>query len=106
GFMYLFTFVVVVFANFAIFARLSVKGDAAATAQNILAHEGLFRVYMALDLVYCIGAVVLLTALYTLLGPVHRSLALAAAISRVIFTLMWMISTAGQLFALRILHGA
>ncbi len=104
GLAYLVTFAVVVVANFAIFSRLSVVGDAAATARNVLSHEGLFRTYLALDLLYCIGGVVLLTALYALLAPVHRSLALAAAVSRLIFVLTWTLTTVLQYLALRILH--
>jgi len=106
GIAYLLTFAVVVSANFGIFTRLSVPGDAAATARNILAHEGLFRLYLACNVFYVAGVVVLLTALYTLLAPVHRSLALLAAAFRLIFGLMWLLATIIQLFALRLLHGA
>lgn len=106
GLAYLVTIAIVVFANFAIFSRLSVSGDAAATARNILAHEGQFRVYMALDLIYCIGIGVLLTALYTLLAPTHRGVALAATVFRLVFLLMWTLATGAQYFALRILQGA
>ncbi|HEY2954917.1 MAG TPA: DUF4386 domain-containing protein [Candidatus Eisenbacteria bacterium] len=106
GIAYLLTFAVVVSANFGIFTRLSVPGDATATARNILAHEGLFRLYLACNVVYIAGVAVLLTALYTLLGPVHRGLALLAAISRLIFGLMWLLATVIQYFVLRLLHGA
>lgn len=105
GLTYLLTFVIVLFANFALFMRLNVPGDAAATARSLLAHEGQFRTYMALDLVYCIGNVVLLAALYVLLAPVHRGLALAAAFFRLVFVLMWTLATTAQYFALRIFHG-
>src|SRR5207244_661559 len=91
---------------FAIFARLSVPGDAAATARNILTHEGLFRLYLACNVLYVAGVVVLLTALYTLLAPVHRSLALLAAAFRLIFALMWLLATVIPYFVLRLLHGA
>jgi hypothetical protein len=76
GIAYLLTFAIVVSANFGIFVRLSVPGDAAATARNILAHEGLFRLYLTCNVLYVAGVAVLLTALYTLLAPVHQSLAL------------------------------
>jgi len=106
GIAYLLTFAVVVSANFGIFARLSVRGDATATAHNILAHEALFRLYLACNTLYVIGVVVLLTALYTLLAPVHRSLALLAAVLRLIFGLMWLLATVIPYFVLRLLHGA
>ena len=105
GLAYVLTFVIVVFANFAIFMRLNVPGDAAATARSLLAHEGQFRIYMALDLVSCIVSVVLLAALYVLLAPVNRGLAVAAAFFRLVFVLMWTLATAAQYFALRIFQG-
>ena len=106
GMAYLLTFAVVVSANFAIFARLSVPGDAAATARNILAHEGMFRLYLTCNIFYVAGVIVLLTALYALLEPVHRSLALLAAVSRLAFDLMWLLATVIPFFVLRLLHGA
>ncbi|MBZ5568594.1 MAG: DUF4386 domain-containing protein [Acidobacteriia bacterium] len=56
--------------------RLIVAGKAAETARNIMAHERLFRISIVCDLVYCAGLVVLLTALYVILKPVSRGLAL------------------------------
>jgi hypothetical protein len=106
GAAYLLTFAVVVAANFGIIARLSVPGDAAATARNVLAHEGLFRLYIACNVTYVAGVVVLLTALYFLLAPIHRSLALLAAAFRLIFSLMWLLAAVIPYFVLRLLHGA
>src|SRR2546430_14008823 len=93
GFTYLFTLPFVVFANFAIHDRLIVAGNAAETARNILAHERLFRVSIACDLVYCAGLVVLLTALYVILQPVNRGLAWLAAFSRPVYALTWWLIT-------------
>ena len=76
GFTCLFTMAIVVFANFGIHERLMVAGDAAATARNIMAHERLFRIGIACGVIYSGGLVVLLTALYAILKPVNRSLAL------------------------------
>ena len=106
GIAYLLTFAVVVSANFGIIARLSVPGDAVATARNVLASEGLFRLYIACNTLYVAGVVVLLTALYVLLAPVHRGLALLAAVFRLIFGLMWLLAAILPYFVLRLLHGA
>lgn len=81
GLSYLITFAIVVYVNFGIHERLIVEGNAAETARNILAHETLFRVGIAGDLVYCAGVVVLLTALYVILRPVSHGLAILAALS-------------------------
>src|SRR5437870_7586765 len=82
GFTCLFTMAIVVFANFGIHERLIVSGDAAATARNIMANERLFRINIACFLTYGAGIVVLLTALYVILTPVNRGLALLAAFFR------------------------
>ena len=82
GLAYLITFATVVYVNFGIHDRLIVANNAPETARNILAHEPLFRIGIAGDLIYCAGVVVLLTALYVILKPVNRGLALLAAFWR------------------------
>lgn len=106
GFTGLLMMAVVVFANFGIHERLMVAGDAAATARNILAHETLFRINIACFLIYCIGIVVLLTALYMILKPVNRSLALLAAFFRLVYGLTWIVIALNLFEALRLLSGA
>ena len=106
GFSCLFTMAIVVFANFGIHERLMVAGDAAATARNIIAHERLFRIGIACGLIYGAGLVVLLTALYVILKPVNRSLALLAAFWRLVYALMWVLMTLSLFEALRVLSGA
>jgi hypothetical protein len=106
GFTCLFTMAIVIFANFVIHERLIVAGNAAETARNIMAHERLFRVGIACGLIYCAGLVVLLTALYVILKPVNRSLALLAAFWRLVYALMWILMTLNLFDALRLLSGA
>jgi hypothetical protein len=106
GLAYLITFATVVSVNFGIHDRLIVRDNAAETARNILAHEQLFRIGIAGDLIYCAGVVVLLTALYVILGPVSRGLALLAAFWRLVFVLMWLVMTLNLFEALRLLKGA
>src|ERR1700751_5334226 len=92
GFAYLITFATVVYVNFGIHDRLIVENNAE-TARNVLAHERLFRIGIAGDLIYCAGVVVLLTALYVILKPVNRGLALLAAFWRLVWVLMWLAMT-------------
>jgi hypothetical protein len=106
GFTCLFMMAIVVFANFGIHERLMVAGDVAATARNIMAHETLFRINIACFLIYCIGVVVLLTALYVILKPVNRSLALLAALFRLVYGLTWIVIALNLFEALRLLSGA
>jgi hypothetical protein len=106
GFAYLVTFATVAYVNFGIHDRLIAAGNAAETARNILAHERLFRIGIAGDLIYCAGVVVLLTALYVILEPVNRGLALLAACWRLVWVLMWLVMTLNLFDALRLLRGA
>lgn len=91
--------------HFGIHDRL-IESDAAATARNILAHERLFRIGLVGDLIYCVGIVVLLTALYVILRPVSHGLALLAAFWRFVWVLMWLAMTLHLFDALRMISGA
>lgn len=96
----------VIFANFAVHDRLVVAGNVAQTARNIIAHETLFRISIACDLIYSAGLVVLISALYVVLKPVNRNLALLAALWRLVYALMWVRMTLNLFDALRLLSGA
>jgi hypothetical protein len=100
------SFVTVVAVNFGIFGRLIVSGNPAETARNILAHETLFRIGVAGNMVYCVGVVVLLTALYVVLKPISQNLALLAAFGRLIHGLTWLLATLNLFTALRLLSDA
>lgn len=75
GFMFLFTMVTAI-SSAAIRSELVVDGNAAQSASNIMAEQGLFRVSIALDLFTFASIVVLPVALYIVLKPVSRNLAL------------------------------
>jgi hypothetical protein len=104
GLAYLITFAAVVYVNFGIHDRLLVENNAE-TARNILAHETLFRIGIVGDLIYCVGVVMLLTALYVILKPVSKGLALLAAFWRLVWVLMWLAMTLNLFDALRLLKG-
>ena len=73
GAMYLFGFVAV-FDEVYVRGRLIVGNNAEETARNIMAHERLFRLGIAIDLIEMASMVVLLTALYVVLKPVTKTL--------------------------------
>jgi hypothetical protein len=100
------SFATVVAVNFGIFARLIVNGNPAETTRNILAHETLFRIGVAGNMVYCVGDVVLLTALYVILKPVSQNLALLAAFGRLVHGITWLVVTLNLFTALRLLNDA
>jgi hypothetical protein len=106
GFSILFSMAIVVFANYGLLNPLLVRGNAAETARNILAHETQFRVAASCFLTYSLSVVVLLAALYVVLKPVNRGLALAGALFRLVFAMLWLLSTLNLLGALRLLGSA
>jgi len=83
-----------------------VRGNAAETARNIMAHETQFRVAVICFLSYSASVVVLLAALYMILKPINQGLALVGALFRLAFALMWLLSTLNMLGALRLLGSA
>src|SRR5437868_3139444 len=106
GFSGLFAMAIVVFANYALLNPLIVPGNAAETARNIVAHQLQFRVTVTCFLIYSASVVVLLTALYVILKPVNQGLALVGALFRLVFALLWLLSTLNMLGALRLLGSA
>lgn len=106
GISYLFTMVIVVFANYGLLNPLFVAGDAAETARNIAAHATQVRVIVVCFLAYSLGTVLLLSALYVILKPINPGLALAAAVFRLVFAMLWLLSTLNLLGALRLLGNA
>src|SRR5213596_613955 len=102
----LLAFVLVVFGNYVLLEPLIVPRNAADTARNILAHQTQFRLALICFITYGIGAIVLLTALYVVLAPVNRGLALTGALFRLVFAMLWLIAPLNNLAALRLLGDA
>jgi uncharacterized protein DUF4386 len=102
----LLAFILVVFGNYVLLDPLIVPRNAADTARNILAHQTQFRVALTCFIAYGIGSVVLLTALYVILAPVNRGLALTGALFRLVFAILWLIAPLNSLAALRLLGDA
>lgn len=106
GFSGLFAVAIVVFANYALLNPLIVPGNATETARNIVAHDTQFHVIVVCFLTYSASVFVLLAALYVILKPVNHGLALAGALFRFVFDLLWLLTTLNLLSALRLVHGA
>ena len=79
GLFYLITIIMGVFAEVFVRGELIVRDDAAATATNILAHEPLYRLGLAADLIMLASYIAVTLLLYVLFKPVGRSLSLLAA---------------------------
>src|SRR5438477_7896794 len=99
----LLAFALVVFGNYVLLGPLVIPRNAVDTARNILAHQTQFRFAAVCFLTYAVGVVVLLSALYVILAPVNRGLALAGALFRLVFAMLWLIAPLNSLAALRLL---
>jgi hypothetical protein len=83
GFVYLFAMAVSMFAELYARGHLIVSGNVAETARNIMEHERLFRLSIACHVITFAADVALIAALYVILAPVNRNLALFAAFVRI-----------------------
>jgi hypothetical protein len=102
---YLINFALVIYVYYGIIWRLTTE-NVAETARNILAHEQFFRTGIALNILYSAGIFVLLTALYVVLKPVNKGLALLAAFWWVVYAFTWLFMSLNDFDALRLLKGA
>lgn len=83
-----------------------VANDAAATAANIRAHELLFRLAAASNLVATACYIVVTALFYKLFAPVNRSVSLAAAFFSLVGCALGAISSLFQFAPLTVLGGA
>ena len=76
GFLYFIYMVIHIFADVIGRSKLIVYGDAATTAKNIMASAGQFRIGFMIDLLAAVLFLLTAWALYVLLKPVNKNLAL------------------------------
>jgi uncharacterized protein DUF4386 len=106
GVFYLLTIVTRMFVEIFVRNRLVVSDDAAATATNIMAHEALFRLGFAADIIAFASYIALTALLYELFNPVNRSLSLVAAFFSLVACVVQAISSLFHLAPLFLLGGA
>ncbi len=94
------------FANLFVLERFIVPGDAATTANNIMANESLFRIGICGLVVVLVLDVLVAWALYVFLKPVHKSLSLLAAWFRLLYVATLGIALANLFGVLGLLSGA
>lgn len=106
GGLYLFLMLVALFSEFYVRLRLLVPADPAQTARNLALSERLFRIGIFGDLVTFAGDIALICALYVILKPVNRSLALLALFWRLGACSILAAVMLNDFAALRLLSGA
>jgi len=106
GFGLLLMMVFALFANYFVLESLIVPGDAATTANNIMADESLFRIGICSFIIVIILDVVVAWALYVFLKQVNKSLSLLTAWFRLGYAIMFGIALANLFSVLPLLSGA
>jgi Domain of unknown function (DUF4386) len=105
GFLYLSLGLFAPFTLLYVPSRLIVPGDAATTANNILANESLFRLGIVSALVTSIVNILVVLALYQLLKPVNKNMAWLMVIFLLVAIPIGMLNELNQLAILHLLHG-
>ena len=106
GILYLVIIVFGLFSELVVRAGMIERGDAAATAENILSSEFLFRVGFASDLLIFLCDVAVAVLLYVLLRPAGRTWSLVSAAFRLTGTAIYGVNLLNYLAALLILGGS
>lgn len=106
GLLYLVVIVTGVFAQFFVRSPLIVPGDAAATANKIMASEWLYRAGFVSDLIAATCYFLLALTLYVLLKPLNKNLALLCVLLVSISTAIMCLNMLNQFAALLLLSGA
>jgi hypothetical protein len=94
--------IIVVLANYGLLNPLIVRGNAAETARNIVTHELQFRIALTCFLIYSVNSVALAAALYVIFRNFNHGLAIIAMLFRLVFAILWLLSTLNLLGALRL----
>jgi hypothetical protein len=102
--VYLLYFLTAILAQF-FMSGLVVSGDAAATADNILAHQPLFRLGLATGLIATAFYIAVTALFYDLFRPVNRSLSLIAALFSLVGCAIQAFGSLFQLAPLVVLGG-
>ena len=106
GLLYLFITITGVFNLIYVPGRLLVRGNAAATAANLLAHESLFRIDLLVSVASSVGYVFLALALYRLLAGVDQRHAVTMVVLVLVQLPQSFVSELTHLAALLLVRGA
>lgn len=105
GFMFLFSLIVPLLNWTFVLSKFNIAGDPIATAKNIMANELLFRFGITIELIMSVGLIVLALALYIILKPVNKNLALFALLLKLVEATIMAVTVLVPFIALQVLNG-
>ncbi len=88
-----------------VYSRLIAAGDVTATAGNIMASQWLFRIGIASDLLIAITGIILTVALYIIIRPVNRNIALVALCLKLADAVLAVVTVSVSFISLQMLTG-
>lgn len=103
GITYLLSLAVITLAFSRFYAPYLVWENGRETARHFIGHEHAIRLYLAGAFFHGVGMIVLLTALYVILRPVSRGIALFAAFSKLTYVMFWFVVVMDVFAALRLM---
>jgi Domain of unknown function (DUF4386) len=106
GFLYLLVVPLGIFGVFYVFPSLIVPGDAAATAQNLLTGEALFRLGIVSDMLATITMLLVVLVLRQLLKAVNQPVALLMVMLVIVGAAIALLNKVNQFAALLLLSSA
>jgi len=106
GTFYLITIIMGVFAEAFVRGAFVVRGEAAATATNILAHETLYRMGLTADLIMLVCYIAVTILFYLLFKPVGRGHSLLAAFFSLVGIAVLAVNALNHVAPLLLLGGA
>jgi hypothetical protein len=105
GLMFLFSLIVPLLNWTFVLSKFNIAGDPIATAKNIMANELLFRFGITIELIMSVGLIVLALALYIILKPVNKNLALLALFLKLVEATIMAVTVLVHFIALQVLNG-
>jgi len=105
GLLYLIIIIAGIFAEFGVRSGLVVSGDSAATVNNIIASESLFRIGIVADLIMIMSDVALALLFYVLFKVVNNTISLLAAFFRLTQAAILGFNLLNLFFVLQLLDG-
>jgi hypothetical protein len=105
GITYLPGFAIIMVAFSRFYAPYLVWGNGEETARHFIGHDSAVRLYLAGAFLHGLAMLLLLTALYVILRPVNRLVALFATFSKLIYVVFWFMVQMEVFGALRLLAG-
>lgn len=94
------------YAEFTLYPKLVVAGNAAQTIHSIDAHGGMFAAMILCYLINFLEDIVIAWSLYVLLAPVNRALSLLTAWLRLVYTVMGLVGVMQLATAYRLIAHA